>query len=225
MSARPFRFGVSGRGDTIAQWREFARKAEDLGYAALVLPDHFTRQFAPLPALAAAAQVTTRLRFGTEVLDNDFRHPAVLAKEAATLDVMTDGRFELGIGTGSRDDDNRETGIPLDPPGVKVERMKETLAILKAFFTQDSVTFKGTHYQLGNLLAYPKPVQRPHMPILMGARSPRMLRLADYRQAGGDVVPAQTFSAAPSRIVCWVCASTPVSSSVLTAVKSPMSNG
>jgi probable F420-dependent oxidoreductase len=178
MTSRKFRFGVSGRGNTIAEWQAFAHKAEDLGYSTLVLPDHFTRQFAPLPALAAAAQVTTRLRFGTEVLANDFRHPVVLAKEAATLDVMTDGRFDLGIGTGSVDADNQQAGIPIDPPGVKVERMTETLAILKAFFTQDSVTFKGKHYQIENLLGYPKPVQKPHMPILLGTRGARMLKLA-----------------------------------------------
>src|SRR5437868_2417171 len=92
---RPFRFGVTGRGETLAQWRDFARKAEDLGYSCLVLPDHFSRQLAPLPALTAAAQATTTLRLGTLVLDNDFRHPAALAKEAATLDLLSDGRLEL----------------------------------------------------------------------------------------------------------------------------------
>lgn len=178
MTSRKFRFGVSGRGNTLAVWRQFARKAEDLGYATLILPDHFTRQLAPLPALVAAAQVTTTLRFGTEVLDNDFRHPAVLAKEAATVDLLTDGRFELGIGTGSNDADNQQTGITLDPPAVKVGRIRETLAILKAFFTQDSVTFAGRHYQIENLLGYPKPVQKPHMPIMLGARGERMLKLA-----------------------------------------------
>ena len=178
MAERKFRFGVSGRGETLAQWKDFARKAEDLGYASLDLPDHFARQFSPLPALVAAAQVTTTLRFATTMLDNDFRHPAMLAKEAATVDVLTEGRFELGIGTGSQPHDNEMTGIPLDPPGVRVERMKEILGILKLHFgQQESIDFEGKHYRLKELQAYPKPVQRP-MPIMMGARGPRMLRLA-----------------------------------------------
>jgi len=178
MGDRKFRFGVSGRGDTIAAWRQFAKKAEDMGYSTLCLPDHFTRQLAPLPALVAAAQATTRLRFGTIVLANDFRHPAVLAKEAATVDLLTDGRFELGIGTGSVDADNEQAGLGLDQPAIKIERMKETLAIIKAFFAEDTVNFEGKHYQIHDLLAYPKPVQQPHMPILLGARGERMLRLA-----------------------------------------------
>jgi probable F420-dependent oxidoreductase len=175
---RPFRFGVSGRGDSLAQWEDFARKAEDLGYSTLLLPDHFGPQFAPLIALGVAAQATHTLRFGTLVLDNDFRHPTVLAKEAATLDVLTEGRFELGIGTGSSTADNEQSGIPLDPPAARYERLVETICIVKSFFVDDAVTFKGQHYQVSGLRAFPKPVQRPHPPLLMGARGPRMLRLA-----------------------------------------------
>jgi probable F420-dependent oxidoreductase len=178
MANRKFRFGVSGRGDTLAQWKDFARKAEDLGYSSLDLPDHFARQFSPLIALAVAAQVTTTIRFATTMLDNDFRHPATLAKEAATVDVLTEGRFELGIGTGSQPHDNEMTGIPLDPPGVRVERMLEVLRILRLHFgPQESIDFEGKHYHIRDLPAYPKPVQQP-MPIMMGARGPRMLRLA-----------------------------------------------
>lgn len=178
MQHRPFRFGVTGRGDSLAGWRDFARKAEDLGYSTLLLPDHFGPQLAPLLALAVAAQSTDRLRFGTLVLDNDFRHPTVLAKEAATLDVLTEGRFELGIGTGSMPADNEQTGIPFDPPAVRYERIVETIRIVKSFCVDESVTFHGRHYRVTNLRAYPKPVQRPHPPLLMGARGPRMLRLA-----------------------------------------------
>jgi probable F420-dependent oxidoreductase len=178
LAKRPFRFGVSGRGDTLAQWKDFARKAEDLGYASLDLPDHFARQFSPMLALVAAAQVTSRLRFATTMLDNDFRHPVMLAKEAATTDVLTEGRFELGIGTGSQPRDNEMSGIPLDPPGVRVERMREILRILKLHFSdQEKIDFEGKHYQIKDLLAYPKPVQKP-MPLMMGARGDRMLHLA-----------------------------------------------
>src|SRR5436305_7494108 len=162
MNERKFRFGVSGRGETLTHWRDFARKAEDLGYSSLDLPDHFTPQLSPLPALAVAAQVTSRLRFATTMVDNDFRHPALLAKEAATVDLLTDGRFELGIGTGSVPADNEQTGIPFDPPAVRVERIKETLQILRRFFgSDDTVNFSGQHYQIKDLAAYPKPIQRP----------------------------------------------------------------
>ncbi|MBV9326142.1 MAG: TIGR03621 family F420-dependent LLM class oxidoreductase [Chloroflexi bacterium] len=178
MPHRRFRFGVSGRGDTLARWRDFARKAEDLGYSTLLLPDHFGPQLAPLIALGVAAQATRTLRFGTLVLDNDFRHPAVLAKEAATLDLLSDGRFELGVGTGSRPEDNEQSGIPLDPPGVRYERIVETIRIVKSFFAEDIVTYDGKHYQVSGLRGYPKPVQEPHPPLLMGASGPRMLRLA-----------------------------------------------
>jgi probable F420-dependent oxidoreductase len=178
VAARKFRFGVSGRGETLGQWRDFARKAEDLGYSSLDLPDHFTRQLAPILALVAAAQVTSRLRFATTMLCNDFRHPVMLAKEAATADVLSDGRFELGIGTGSAPSDNEQAGLPLDRPGVRLERMQEALRILKSYFSNDeTVNFAGRHYQVRDLMAYPKPVQRP-MPVMLGARGNRMLRLA-----------------------------------------------
>ena len=190
---RPFRFGVTGRGATMAEWRDFARKAEALGYATLVLPDHFGRQLAPFTALAAAAQATSSLRLATLVIDNDFRHPALLAKEAATLDVLSDGRLELGIGTGSQPIDNERTGIPLDPPPVRVERFSETLEILWACFSQDVVTFEGRHYQLRDLPAYPRPVQE-HIPLVLGARGRRMLRIAARHADSLGIMSDQTLS-------------------------------
>jgi probable F420-dependent oxidoreductase len=178
VSDRKFRFGVSGRGETMAQWCDFARKAEDLGYSSLDLPDHFMHQFAPMIALTAAAQVTTKLRFATTMLCNDFRHPVMLAKEAATLDVLSDGRFELGVGTGSRPDDLAEAGMPYDDAGIRVERLAEVLRILRLYYGPDErIDFAGRHYRIERLEAYPKPVQRS-MPIMIGARGKRMLRLA-----------------------------------------------
>jgi probable F420-dependent oxidoreductase len=178
VSERKFRFGVSGRGETMAQWQDFARKAEDLGYDSLDLPDHFTRQFSPLLALVAAGQVTSRIRFATTMLCNDFRHPVMLAKEAATVDVLTDGRFELGLGTGSRPDDLAEAGMQYDSAGVRIERLEETLQILKRYYGEaERINFAGKHYQIADLEAYPKPVQDP-MPVMIGARGNRMLSLA-----------------------------------------------
>jgi probable F420-dependent oxidoreductase len=176
---KKFRFGVSarGRGDTLEGLKDFARKAEDLGYDVLMLPDHLNEQLSAMYPLVAAAQHTTRLRFTTLTLANDFRHPVMTAKEAATVDVLTGGRFELGIGTGSADNDNRMAGLPVDPPGVRVERITETVRIVKAFLAGEKVTFAGKHYQVDGLPGYPRPVQA-HLPLLLGASGPRMLRLA-----------------------------------------------
>ncbi len=174
---RNFRFAISGFAPNLAAWKDFARKAEDLGYSTLLIPDHFGPQFAPLPALIAAAAATTRLRVGTLVFDNDFRHPAVLAKEAATADVMTDGRFELGMGAGWMPADYQKTGIPFEPAKTRVDKLEEALHIVKAFFTGEPVTFEGQHYQLQGLDAMPRPVQQPRPPILIGGSGRRMLSL------------------------------------------------
>jgi probable F420-dependent oxidoreductase len=172
---KPFRFGVSGGRPTTAAWLDLARKADDLGYSTLLLPDHFGRQLAPLPALLAAAMATPRLHLGTIVLDNDFRHPAVLAKEAATIDLLTGGRLELGIGAGWMEADYRASGLPFDPPAVRVARLAEAVHILRAFFTGEGpVTFAGRFYRVQAL--EPFPPGRPK--LLIGASRPRMLRLA-----------------------------------------------
>src|SRR5215813_14302620 len=125
MSDRPFRFGIAGRAQTRVAWQDFAREAEDLGFSTLVIPDHFTAQMAPLPALMSAAAVTSTLRFGTNVLDNDFRHPALLAKEVTTVDLLTDGRFELGIGAGWSPSDYEQSGIAFESGRVRFARFKE----------------------------------------------------------------------------------------------------
>jgi probable F420-dependent oxidoreductase len=174
-----FRFGVLNTGSSLDEWQTFARKAEDMGFSTLVVQDHFAmKHLAPLPALMAAAAVTKHIRLGTIVLDNDFRHPALLAKEAATVDVLTGGRFELGIGAGWTGGDYQQTGIPFDAAGVRVERLMETVRICKAFFTEETVTFEGKHYHLDKLDAFPKPTHKPHPPIMVGGRQKRMLQLA-----------------------------------------------
>ena len=172
---KPFRFGVSGSRPTRAEWLDLARKAEDLGYSTLLLPDHFGRLMAPLPALLAAAMHTQKLNVGTIVLDNDFRHPAVLAKEAATIDLMTDGRLELGIGAGWMEADYRASGLPFDPPAVRVARLTEAVQILRALFTAEGpINFDGRFYKIENLEAYPR--RKPRL-LIAGTRR-RMLELA-----------------------------------------------
>src|SRR5689334_14735 len=177
--ARPFRFGVSVHGSRSgAEWRGIARQAEELGYSTLLMPDHLGDQLSPIPALVAAADATSTLRVGSLVFDNDFRHPVMLAKEAATLDVLSGGRFELGIGAGWLRSEYEQAGIPYDPPGVRVGRMEEALQIIKGLFADRPVTFSGTYYKVSALEGHPKPVQRPHPPVLIGGGGKRILSIA-----------------------------------------------
>ncbi len=179
MTSRPFRFGVQLKGPADpAAWRETARKAEDLGWSCLTMADHFTDELAPLPALVAAADATSTLRIGTMVLANDYRHPVVLAKDAATLDVLSGGRLELGIGAGWMTSDYEAAGIPYDRAGLRIDRLAEALAVLKGLFADEPCTFAGDHYRVTGLDGRPKPVQRPHPPIVIGGGGERVLRLA-----------------------------------------------
>jgi probable F420-dependent oxidoreductase len=145
------------------------------------MPDHFTDQLAPMPALAAAAAATTTLKIGALVFGNDYRHPVVLAKEVATLDVLSGGRVEFGIGGGWMTSDYEQAGIPLDPPGVRIERMAETIDICLGLWGDDAFSYDGSHYRVTGLEGTPKPVQRPHPPILIGGGRPRVLGLAGRR--------------------------------------------
>jgi len=126
----------------------------------------------------AAADATTTIRLGTFVLDNDFRHPVFVASEAATIDLLSDGRFELGLGAGHLVADYERTGIPIDPPGVRLGRLMESVRIIKGLFGEEPVSFVGEHYQVSDHQGYPQPLQRPRPPILIGAGGPRALRFA-----------------------------------------------
>ncbi len=155
-----------------------ARRAEDLGYATLVMPDHFGDQIAPVPGLMAAADATTNLRIGTLVFDNDYKHPVVLAKEVASLDVLSGGRMELGLGAGWMSSDYEQSGIPEDAAAVRVDRMEEGIAVLKGLFSNEPCTFSGEHYRIEGLQGMPKPVQSPHPPFLIGGGKKRVLKIA-----------------------------------------------
>jgi probable F420-dependent oxidoreductase len=154
-----------------------ARRVEDLGFSTLVVPDHFDGQLSPVPALMAAADATATLRIGTLVLNNDFRHPLSLAKEAATLDLLSDGRMELGLGAGFRAADYVATGIRCHEPAVRVERLEEAVRVIKQAFASEPSTFSGQHYATSGYEGRPAPKQTP-LPILIGGGGPRMLRLA-----------------------------------------------
>jgi probable F420-dependent oxidoreductase len=142
------------------------------------VPEPFGDQLAPMVALTAAAGATRTLRVGTLVLDNDYRHPVLLAKEAATLDLLSGGRFELGIGAGWLREEYRRAGMPFDAPGVRVGRLEESLKVVKGLLAGGPLAFTGAHYSVSGLEGFPPPVQRPHPPILVGAGSRRMLGIA-----------------------------------------------
>jgi probable F420-dependent oxidoreductase len=178
---RPFRFGVqcssppAGRRNA---WAELARTCEGLGYSTLTVADHFGDQLAPIPALMAAADATSTLRIGALVLCTDFTHPVVIAKEAATIDLLSEGRFELGLGAGWMTTDYAQTGIAFDPPGARIERMGEALAVIDQLWSDAPCTFIGRHFTINHLDGQPKPVQRPRPPVLVGGGGKRVLSLA-----------------------------------------------
>lgn len=176
---KPIRFGVVSSGaSSRAAWVALARRVEALGYSSLLMPDRLGTPMAPFTALAIAAEVTTTLRIGSHVFANDYRHPVMLAKEAATLDLLSNGRFELGLGAGVGPPDYDQMGLPLDSPGTRVSRVAEALQIIKQFFTEEVVNFSGTHYTVTGLRGLPKSVQQPHPPIFIGSTGQRMLTLA-----------------------------------------------
>ena len=182
---RRIRFGLQANfTETPQELAEIARKAEDLGYDTLLFPDHMNRQGSPLLTALFAAMSTTRLRVGTQVIANDFRPPVMLAKEVATADMLSGGRFELGIGTGwpatstTGQNDNGQLGLPLDEPGPRVGRLAESLKIIKQFMSStEPFDFAGKHYDLKRINPIPRPIQQPRPPIMLAGAGPRMLRL------------------------------------------------
>jgi probable F420-dependent oxidoreductase len=175
----PFRFAVQqGSAPSGDKWAALARRAEELGYDVLVMPDHLGRQLSPFAALAAAAAATTRLRVGCFVFANDYRHPLILAREAATLDVISGGRFEMGIGAGWMTFDYQRMGMPYDPPGKRIDRLQEAVPLIKRLLAGETVTHAGEHYQLDRAIVGVEPVQKPRPPLAIGGGGPRMLELA-----------------------------------------------
>jgi len=211
----PFRFGVAAESaPSREQWIALVRKTEELGYATFLLADHYVNEFPPIAALMSAADATTTLRVGTFVFDNDFRHPALLAKEIATLDLLSGGRFEMGIGAGWHQPEYQQAGIAFDPAGVRISRMEEALQIIRSFFTEETVTFAGNHYTITGLTASPKPLQRPHPPIFIGGGGKRLLTIAG-READiigvhvrvkddGTVDPSERTETALARKIEWI---------------------
>jgi probable F420-dependent oxidoreductase len=176
--SHPFRFGVQiTTPPPGASWADTARRIEELGFSTLVMPDHFEDQLAVAPALAVAAEATSTLRVGALVFGNDYRHPVVLAKDMATLDVLSDGRMEFGIGAGWMRTDYDAAGMSYDRPGERIDRMLESIEIIRGLFGDGPVDYAGEHYTIAGLEGLPKPVQSPP-PLLIGGGGKRMLTIA-----------------------------------------------
>jgi probable F420-dependent oxidoreductase len=176
---RPFRFLMTANGyPSLTELTALARKAEAIGCSTFVLPDHLVQQYAALPVLAMVAAATERLRLGTFVLNAGLRHPAVLAQDLATLDALSGGRLEIGLGAGWNKPEYDAIGIPFEPVGVRIERLTETIAILKGCFAEGPFSFAGEHFTITGHDAAPKPAQRPHPPMFVGGGGKRLLTLA-----------------------------------------------
>jgi len=201
---RPFRFGVIHEEvQSAATWANHVHRVEDLGFSTFLIRDHFVPDFfgdqpAPLVALASAAALTTRLRVGTMVLAVDYRHPVMLAKEAATLDLVSGGRFELGLGAGWLRREYESAGLVFDSAGTRIERLEETIRIVDGLFGAGPISFSGKHYTITDLDGHPKPVQRPRPPILIGGGRRRVLNLAGRT---ADTVGILTTSVATGTVV------------------------
>lgn len=191
---RPFRFGVVSDAADLPAIGELARRAEAGGFAILASSDHLDlsgahmARLAPLAALGAAAAVTTELRLATSVLNQDLRHPAVLALEAASLDVLSDGRLELGIGAGWNELEYTWAGIAYDRIGVRISRLAEYLAVVKGLLANPTFSFAGEYFTIDDMPGRPRPVQAPRPPLLCGGGGKRILSLA-AREA--DIVSVQ----------------------------------
>jgi probable F420-dependent oxidoreductase len=186
-----FRFAMQASGAASrAAWRDLARKCEDMGYSTLYVPDHLDEQWAPMIACTVAAEATTTLRVGSLVLDNDFRHPVLAAREAATLDVVTGGRFEFGIGAGWLTADYDQSGIPMDRPSVRIARLAEGLAIMRSLWQTGTATFSGEHYRVSGARGFPEPVTPGGPLLVIGGGGRRILTLAGRYADVVSVVPS-----------------------------------
>lgn len=193
---RPFRFAAAGEGNPqeggARRFIRLAQQAEEYGYDSFAVPDHLGPQVGPIAALGALAVATDRIRIGTSVLANGFRHPVVLAKDAATIDVLSRGRLELGVGAGWLADEFDAAGIAYEAPGVRLEKLDEALTILDVLLRGQECHFEGRHYRVRGIKGTPRPRQGPRPPLATGGGGPKMLRLAAKHADIISVVPVTT---------------------------------
>jgi len=211
----PFRFGVQAAvAPTMSAWRDQARLAEDLGYSTLYVPDHLDAQFEPLVAMTVAAEATSTLNVGSGVLNNDLRNPVVLAKEIATLGLAAEGRVEVGLGAGWLRSDYEQAGIEFDEPAVRVDRLAESLAVMKSLWSEGTATFAGRYYTVRGAQCEPRPASPPR--VTVGGGSKRILTVAAKHadtvgvntslasgEKGGDLASQATFDHF-DRCLTWI---------------------
>jgi probable F420-dependent oxidoreductase len=212
MPPRPFQLMIGSRDAADAKTiAERARWAESIGATQIAVHDHLGDQYAPIPTLTGFAMASGRLGLVPLVFNNDLRHPALLAQELASLDVISGGRVVVGIGAGWNEREYRTLGSEFDRPGVRIERMTEAIAILRGAFGDGPFSFAGKHYAIEGLDGHPKPVQRPHPPFLVGGTREKVLRAAtreadivglDLRQRGEAILDA--FEARTDVRVGWI---------------------
>ena len=184
---------------------ERARAAEDLGVTTFVLPDHLLAQPAPVAYLATVAALTERIRISAFVHNNDLRHPAVLAQELATLDILSEGRLDVAIGAGWNESEYAAIGLAFDPTRVRQARLAEAVTVIKGCFGTGSFSFAGEHYTITDYDAQPKPVQQPHPPFFIGAAAgppwswPRARRRPSAWRRGSCAAAAPTPGRSPGR--------------------------
>ena len=196
---------------TPGTWRDGLRRIEDLGFDTVSISDHFTRGWVmdPLIAMVAVTEATSSVRVLSLVLGNDYRHPTLVHKAIATIDALSGGRVELGLGAGWMASDYAAAGMRLDPPAVRIERLAESVAIIKGLFGDGPFTYRGRHYQVTDLDGLPKPTQSPRPPLLLGGGGRRMLELAGReadivgihcRLPDGELTPAAAADLGADRV-------------------------
>ena len=208
--ARPFRFGLQLHRLPAPGWIDRVRRIEALGYSSIFWPDHFGTQWDPIASLAAVAAVTERIQIGSLVLDVDYRHPVIHAKAAATIQLLSGGRHEFGLGAGWMETDYVQAGIPYDRPGIRIERLDEALQIIRSMWTKEKTSFSGKHYEIREIEQAAELPDGASPKILVGGGGPRVLRLAG-RHADivginptleeGKVTPNTARDLAPERVV------------------------
>ncbi|WP_280481191.1 LLM class F420-dependent oxidoreductase [Nocardia cyriacigeorgica] len=193
---RPFRFAAAGEGNKqeggARKFIQTAQQAEEYGFDTFVVPDHLGDQIGPIAALGALTQATERIRLGTSVLANGFRNPVVLAKDLATIDVLSKGRLEVGLGAGWKQDEFLAAGLEYDSPGIRLAKLDEALTILDVLLRGQECTFQGKYYQVNGIKGTPRPRQGPRPPLCTGGGGPKMLRLAAKHADIISVVPVTT---------------------------------
>jgi probable F420-dependent oxidoreductase len=192
-TARPIRFGIGVAGREPKAAVEAARQAERRGFSTVALSDHFMSRMSPVIGLQAIADATESIRLTNTVLDQDFRHPAVLAKDLATIDVLSGGRLEVGIGAGWMRSEYDQTGLRYDSAGVRIERLEEYVTVLYGLFGEDPFTFEGKHFTIKELQGTPTPTQRPGPPLLIGGGGRKLLGVAARR---ADIIQVTVSSSA-----------------------------